>query len=639
MVQDFNIPPYFEWLPGALSTYLITLGFLALTGLILSFLISAVRNGPMKAGDRIYKVVVSAGVDLARFSPKRVFALARLAVQESVRRRVWVALVVFGVILLFAGWFLEPSGDQADRLSNSDPGKLYINFVLTGTTFLVMLLALFLSAFSLPTDIKNHTIYTIVTKPVRTGEIVLGRILGFTVIGTVMLAVMGAASYLFVGRMLDHTHELTAADLREIPPDPGMPMGGKEGRTALSHNHFHEVTLDAQGNGVTDVRQGHFHRVHAETKDGQTRYIVGPPEDQLVARVPIPVEKKEDFRFLDRSGVQGPGINIGKEWAYRKFLDGGSPMAAIWTFSGITKERFAKGLPLEMNLRVFRTYKGEIADEKKGNRTVGILGSIRLQNPDQPRLKSIGTPFTAKDQVIDKHFIPPVLDREVDGQYKPVGLFKDSIVGAPASESLVTDDGRVDVVLQCLSPSQYLGVANADVYLKLQDGSFAWNFCKGYVSIWLQMLLVIGFGVMFSTFLGGPIAMLATAAMGMLGFFTEDVGNLFRAVIRGETKLFPGGGPLESMIRIAGQNTITLDLEKSLGVRVVQAIDAGIMVFMKAAVDLVPSFKDFDNIRYIADGFDIPAVRLLEQATVGFGFILALFLVGHLFLRMREVAN
>ena len=39
------------------------------------------------------------------------------------------------------------------------------------------------------------------------------------------------------------------------------------------------------------------------------------------------------------------------------------------------------------------------------------------------------------------------------------------------------------------------------------------NFVKGYFGIWLQMVLVIGFGVMFSTFLSGPVAMIATVGV------------------------------------------------------------------------------------------------------------------------------
>ena len=168
---------------------------------------------------------------------------------------------------------------------------------------------------------------------------------------------------------------LTAADLTDVPAEPGTPPGEKEGQTSFSHGHSHHVTLDANGNGVTDVVQGHYHRVHAEKINGRIHYIVGPPEDELTARVPI----YGKLRMLDRSGKPtAVGINIGKEWTYRSFLDGGTPMAAIWTFSGITKDKFPDGrLPLEMFLRVFRTYKGKIADEKRNNRPLGILAAFR----------------------------------------------------------------------------------------------------------------------------------------------------------------------------------------------------------------------------------------------------------------------
>ena len=86
-----------------------------------------------------------------------------------------VVFAVFLLILLFAGWFLDPAA--AIR-----PGCISCVDVhqLPGAV-----VGLFPRALSLPADIKNRTIYTIVTKPVRASEIVLGRILGFTVVGTV----------------------------------------------------------------------------------------------------------------------------------------------------------------------------------------------------------------------------------------------------------------------------------------------------------------------------------------------------------------------------------------------------------------------------------------------------------------------
>ena len=55
--------------------------------------------------------------------------------------------------------------------------------MLTATSYLVLLLALIISSLSLPADIKNRTLHTVVTKPVRASEVVLGRIVGFTVGG------------------------------------------------------------------------------------------------------------------------------------------------------------------------------------------------------------------------------------------------------------------------------------------------------------------------------------------------------------------------------------------------------------------------------------------------------------------------
>ena len=112
-----------------------------------------------------------------RLSPWRVGALAWLAIKESIRRRVVVVLAVFIIILLFAGWYLDPG--------STNPARLYLDFVFDeATRYPLLLLVLFLSSLSLPADIKSRTLHTVVTKPVRASEIVLGRIVGFTAVAT-----------------------------------------------------------------------------------------------------------------------------------------------------------------------------------------------------------------------------------------------------------------------------------------------------------------------------------------------------------------------------------------------------------------------------------------------------------------------
>ena len=59
------------------------------------------------------------------------------------------------------------------------------------------------------------------------------------------------------------------------------------------------------------------------------------------------------------------------------------------------------------------------------------------------------------------------------------------------------------------------------------------NFVKGYLGIWVQMLLVTSFGVMFSTFLSGPVAMMATLAALVLGFFAQFIFDVAQGAIAG----------------------------------------------------------------------------------------------------------
>ena len=71
------------------------------------------------------------------------------------------------------------------------------------------------------------------------------------------------------------------------------------------------------------------------------------------------------------------------------------------------------------------------------------------------------------------------------------------------------------------------------------------------------MLLVIALGVMFSTFLSGPVAMLATLGALVGGFFSDFMFRL----ATGQTY---GGGPFESIIRICDPAERDLGLEPGL---------------------------------------------------------------------------
>lgn len=176
-----------------------------------------------------------------------------------------------------------------------------------------------------------------------------------------------------------------------------------------------------------------------------------------------------------------------------------------------------------MNIGVFRTYKGNI--EK------GVLGSLSVRNPNgltveteifesmEFAIKKIALPrkivnYSSKQIILRKTptakgmVISPPSD-----QYDPkllkkteFDLFRD-----------LSDNGRFEVWLRCLEPAQYFGTSQRDLYIRAGDASFELNFVKAYLGIWMQMVLMIAFGVMFSTFLSGPVALTAT-----LGAWSAD---------------------------------------------------------------------------------------------------------------------
>ncbi len=606
MVLENEILPYLQWLwsgsPGSLGAvprfFLISLGLL-LMGLMLGYIVAAARHGMLRGGDIVYRTITTGIRELLETSPRRVWALARLAMKEAWRRRVVVALVIFLIILVFASWFL--------RTDHQDPAKLYISFVLTATTYLVLGIALLLSAFSLPGDFKTKTIYTIVTKPVRAGEIVLGRTIGFTIVGTILLAIMGISSYIFVNRSLDHTHEIDISSLKNVS-DANNETIGQDGRTTLDAHHRHEVELDNEGEGRALSNYGHTHEI---VKRGDRSVVLGA-EGIMRARVP----KWGKLTFLDRQGVpKQRGISVGSEWTYRSFVDGNTQATAIWTFDNINAslnydDGEQSGLPIGLIVRVFRTHKGIIGK--------AITGSIQVRNPESG-LTSEVTPFSALDAKIEERLIPRKLTGTDDKQYD---LYKD----------FVSSSGQLEVRIQCLERGQYFGFAQPDLYLRLPDASPLVNYLKVYLSIWVQMVIVIAIGVTASTVLSGPVAMLFTVSFIVLGFFRP----FFVGVALGTEY---GGGPVESFYRLITQKNIITKLEESLIATLIQGADTVFKGFMLTLAQVLPDFSALSTIAFAAFGFDVPADQVYQDLTMCLAYVIGLAVVGYFLLRTREVAR
>jgi hypothetical protein len=428
-------------------------------------------------------------------------------------------------------------------------------------------------------------------------------------VGTVLLAITGAISYVFVARGLNHTHAILAS--RVEAASEGDSAGIRKGRTEMAKNHRHSFTVDANGNGATDTVQGHWHPVTATKRGEELVYQLGPPRGLLDARVPI----YGNLTFKDRMGIDtDKGVNVGEEWTYRSYIEGGTLAAANWRFEGLRPEMFRRGLPLEMTIRVFRTHKGEFTREGE---IKPVQGSLILRNP-RTRLTSAEQPFPAKEFQTDAQLVPHEL---LDRQGNAIDLFRDLVA-----------DGELEVQLQCVSPGQYFGMARPDVYIRARDASFTMNFVKGYVGMWLQMLLLTAGGVMFSTFLNGPVAMLATLGSMVAGFFVPFIRQLAQGTML-------GGGPAEALVRLVTRKNLTTEIEPGPGKMVIQWADELFRHVLSNVVTVLPDFAVLSDVDYVAHGFDIPYDLLLQHVVRAFAYVVPLFVAGYLLFRTREVAR
>lgn len=115
------------------------------------------------------------------------FAVARLTVIESVRKRVFLAFAAFGAALVVMSALL-PSLDPASQVVLLQAWA-YRLALLFG-----VMVAIVLAAFSVPEDVEERRIQVLLSKPVRRTDVLLGKFFGFLGVTAVFLFVVGVFS-------------------------------------------------------------------------------------------------------------------------------------------------------------------------------------------------------------------------------------------------------------------------------------------------------------------------------------------------------------------------------------------------------------------------------------------------------------
>ncbi len=519
-------------------------------------------------------------LNLGRLSGRRIWALAKLSFKEAIRRRVLWVFSLLLVLFLFLSWFITSKPE--DQL------RAYVNTVYTVMTVLLLFTAVLLAAFSIPADLRNQTIHTIVTKPVQRFEIILGRFLGYTFLMTLVLVVMTGLSLIYVAREINRNPEAAEESYKARVPVYGdlRIVGGK--------NVGYEW----------DYRQ----YISGDTKEDYAVWTFRDLPRYLGNRGDPTVRCEFTFDiFRTTKGVENEGVFCSFMFENWQCEPGGSP-----------------GMPV--NLDKYRNEKSELN---------GLLAS------DTAKLTGIlkvpaGSTTQEFQQAIDnylaeKYHFYEILSKEIADFHTlyvdiPSGLFHNM-----NEWSIRTGRPPLQVVVRCESRTQYLGVAKADLYLMDQVRGFEQNFFKGAVGLWYRLCLVIGVAVTCSTYLSGVISFLATMFLYMLGLITDFIQQVARHQAL-------GGGPMEAFFRLVRREHPSMPLDQNPIVTVVQNLDKVSEWFFRMILYIIPDVDRFDLTRFVAEGFDVRAENLLLTGVLLAGYLLPWAVLAYYLIRAREVA-
>lgn len=512
--------------------------------------------------------------DLTKLSWQRISALAYLALKESLARRALLVLGTFIVLFMAANLFLRTPEQDV-------PAKPYVSFVLTVVQWLLIPVALLLSCWGLPADIKDRSLHTIVTKPVRRSEIVIGRMLGYSVMTSFVLVVVSVFGYVWIHRVVPERSQ--AQLISRVPvfssaedPDDAFYFVDRAGNRVKQMSNVGDIwTFRSFIEGQTNSRAvWHFEGISEEDA----------VDDKL----------KVEYRFEAFRSHKG-NVDEGEGVRFRLFF--------------VNEEK---------NLRAPYPQTG---------------AGIEIQEFAQETVRRT-TAESAEEQAV--LMIPRELRVDLTGggsaSGETVDLFND----------LVDENGGLQVEMFCEDSGQYIGAARTDLFVRLPDRSFASSYFKAMIGIWLMVLLVIMIGTTASTFLKGPVATLLTFGLVILGSplrsYMEEQYNE-----RYTTGKVLGGGMLESAYRLVTQQNQQVDLPDNVTTQIIKALDETAFGGIAVVRNIIPDFRHFNMTQYVANGFDVPfndaGAAVLPSIMTVLGFFIPCVILGYFSLQLRELES
>ena len=125
-----------------------------------------------------------------------VLAVAANTIKQALRLKIAVVFILLLLILLpLMGLGMSGDGTIKGRLQS------FVSYGLSLTAFLLSILTIVVSIYTLTSDIEQKQIFMVLTKPVRRFELILGKLVGVLLLDTFLLILFSAMIYVMAVAM------------------------------------------------------------------------------------------------------------------------------------------------------------------------------------------------------------------------------------------------------------------------------------------------------------------------------------------------------------------------------------------------------------------------------------------------------
>jgi hypothetical protein len=424
-----------------------------------------------------------------------VWAVATNTIRQALRMKTPTAFVVLLLILLpVMGISATGDGTLKGRL------QTFVSYGLSLTSILLSLLTIIVSAYSLTSDIQQKQIYTVVTKPIRRAQLLLGKLLGVILLNVVLLVLFSAIIYgitVYTPRYFN----VTEAELSKLKTRYAQALEDELQKSGASYSEQSEAQL-LQSNAE-------LYHLRVAVSDFEAR-LAQINNEFFTARTSIvPVEAdvdqevKEIYQKRKESGQLPEDMSVSeimKELTGIKRLEkraAGVGHQLLWEFHDVK--------PRDPNASLFVRFKYDVSNPSVSQvYSQWFIGDYRqIRYGTEPKTAIYETPVRS-DPVRTARELEFPADAVAEDGYLAVGFtnvpLNDTVVIFPLEDGL-------------------------EVLYKAD--TFTANFLRAVLLILFRLIFLACLGLLAGTFLSFPVAILFCLVVFLTATFSGFVLESF----------------------------------------------------------------------------------------------------------------